>query len=232
MARREQLKRSCKKQISYEECCNEAIESRKQVKHNPAKLFQVEIVDRDPTKKMLKLHYINYSTNGDVWVDDKKNDICPIVKVTKCYVPSAVSFDDRKFRFYEGVIFKVQKSLYFRRTMDPQCNLFINGDVDVFQAILDLCDADGTKFKLASLSLLNCLLGIQWYLRIKNEQGDYAFIEDNTFKVWIYKPRNITSYKCYNNTIYMEHQLEQPPVLKVTFVRNRGTSYQYKMTHW
>ena len=99
MARREQLKRSCKKQISYEECCYEAIESRKQVKHNPAKLFQVEIVDRDPTKKMVKLHYINYSTNDDVWVDDKKNDICPIVKVTKCYVPSAVSFDDRKFRF-------------------------------------------------------------------------------------------------------------------------------------
>ena len=64
--------------------------------------------------------------------------------------------------------------------MDPQCNLFINGNVDVFQTILDLCDADGTKFKLASLSLLNCLLGIQWYVRIKNEQGDYAFIEDNT----------------------------------------------------
>ena len=66
--------------------------------------------------------------------------------------------------------------------MDPQCNLFINGDVDIFQTILDLCDADGTKFKLASLSLLNCLLGIQWYVRIKNEQGDYAFIETTRLK--------------------------------------------------
>ena len=61
------------------------------MKHNPTKLFQVEIVDSDHTKKKLaKLHYIDYSRNDDVWVDDKKNDICPTVKITKCSVPSAI----------------------------------------------------------------------------------------------------------------------------------------------
>ena len=74
----------------------------------------------------------------------------------------AVSVEDRKFRFYEEFNLKVQKSLYFHSTMDPQCNLFVNGDVDVFQTPLDLYDADGTKFKLASLNLLDCPLGIKW----------------------------------------------------------------------
>ena len=136
------------------------------MKHNPGKLYKVEIVDRDPKKKMVKQHYKDFSSNDDIWVDDN-TDVCPIVKITKCHVPSDISFRERKFRFYEEFNLKVQKSLYFHRTMDPQCTLLVNGDVDIFQTMLDLCAADGTcKFKLASLNVLDCLLGVRWYVRI------------------------------------------------------------------
>ena len=50
-----------------------------------------------------------------------------------------------------------------------------------------------------------------------------TFTERNTFKWWIHRPSNIKSYKCYGDT-YMNHQQGQPPVLEVTFVRNRAVT--------
>ena len=62
MARREQFKRGCKQQTSHEESAY----TRKKVKRNPGKLYEVEIVDRNPIIKMVKLHYKNFSSNEDI----------------------------------------------------------------------------------------------------------------------------------------------------------------------
>ena len=94
----------------------------------------MEIVDHDLTKKMVKLQVFIYHLLS-VW---KTENSAFTKNLTSKY-----------------------RNLCISTEPDTQCNLFVNGDVDVFQTILDLCDTDGIKFKLVSLNLLDCLLGIK-----------------------------------------------------------------------
>ena len=75
------------------------------------------------------------------------------------------------------------------------------------------------KFQPRFLKDLDCVFGKRWHIRIFNQLGDYAKIDNNkTFYISITNPRNITEYS-YHGGKYIEEVKETRPSMVVNFVR-------------
>ena len=131
---RDKLLRGCKRTVSYTEPMDIPIERIPLEKYDGKILYDVEIKERDPMKKMSRLHYVGYSDRFDVWVSD--GDKCPIAKVTRPYVPSESSFEDRLNIFKDDFIDNVKRSLWSHTNSDPACKFEVKGQIKMYLIIL------------------------------------------------------------------------------------------------
>ena len=222
--------RACKKNISYVEA-NNVIADVKEKKESRDKLYEVEIVERDQINKRIKLHYVGYGKNFDEWHTESPDELCPVSKISKITIPSSSNLDERKQIFLEDIKIKIQKHLVQHRSTDPLCKFEVDGSKDVFDVILEACELkhhNRSFYSPTTLKHLENLLGSRWFLRIENQKGDFCYIREGTFKLWVFQPKGLTSYQKYGEK-YIEHIQEQRPVLKVSFVRTRGNKRLYML---
>ena len=223
--------RECKKNINYAEVNNIFVDV-KEKKVSKDKLYEVEIVERDQANKRVKLHYIGCDKCFDEWRNESADDeLCFLSKISKVTIPSS-DLDERKLLFLEDVRINIQKLLIHHRSTDPFCKLEVGGSNDVFNVILEACELKQkdkkTFYAPSTLKHLESLFGCRWYVRIENQKGDFCYIREGTFKVWVYKPKVLKSFQKYGDK-YVEHIQEQRPVLKISFVRTRGNRRLYTM---
>ena len=141
--------------------------TRKRTYQDKNKLYDVDIVERDAVNKRCKLHYVGYSSNFDVWVNDEDQEYsCPVVKLIKKHIPSESTFNDRRTSFLDELICEIQRQLTSHRLVNPEIRVAIKGDMDVFSSITDLCTSkvivNKTFFIPNELQDLDCVLGSHW----------------------------------------------------------------------
>ena len=81
-------------------------------------------------------------------------------------------------------------------------------------------------FKVEFNKELNSLLGARRDERIMNKNGDFAFVEEGTVKLWVHSRDPIRKFQFMGGK-YLEAAIEQTPCLIFTFVRGDGNSADY-----
>ena len=227
MASRVNANRTCKKNISYVEPPALHFLPEKHKKYGKNELFEVEVVERDQSRKRVKIHYVSYGKEFDKWVDDKQNE-CPLVMMKPYFSPGNESFLDRKETFYECLGEKIQGCLSGDRLKDPECRFDVEGDQDVFDDLLQKCTQDTySKYYPAKFSDLDCVLGSRWDEKIYTRLGDFAYIVEGTLKFSVRSRKPNTRY-LYQGGAYVESVKKRKPVLVTSFVIRSSNRKAYE----
>ena len=194
-------------------------------------LYDVEIVERDHKTKRVRIHYVGYDVKFDEWITNNKEDVCPIVKLNKAYVPDEGSLISRKNLLCDTVVTSIKQKLYSHRLNDPDSRVEVECDEDVFSLFSLLCnkkiERGRTFYHPKQLSDLNQLLKINWHQRIFNENGDYAFIIPDTLRISLNRRIPIKEFS-YHGGKYIEVATERRSIMVFTFVRGDGNKAQYE----
>ena len=97
----------------------------------------------------MKIHYVGYSTCFDEWRPfraDRGSGYFPFVRSEKLFIPSENSLEDRKESFHGQLAREIKKKLWSGRREDPDINVDLNVDQDVFMEGLE---SDRNAFNFA-----------------------------------------------------------------------------------
>ena len=86
-------------------------------------------------QERLKIHYVGYSTCFDEWTPfraDRGSGYFPFVRSEKLFIPSENSLEDRKESFHGQLVREIKKKLWSGRREDPDINIDLNVDQDIF----------------------------------------------------------------------------------------------------
>ena len=127
------------------------------------KLYEITKVDK--TNKRLKIHYIGYSTRFNEcrpFGDDEVSEYFPFVRKENPSIPSETSIEDRTQSFHCLLFREIKKRLCSGRREDPEINIDLNVDQDVFKeglgSVLPPLFREGRWF--TDCSQIGCLIQI------------------------------------------------------------------------
>lgn len=151
----------------------------------------------------MKIHYVGYSTCFDEWTPfraDRGSGYFPFVRSEKLFIPSENSLEDRKESFHGQLAREIKKKLWSGRREDPDINIDLNVDQDVFMEGLGsvlpgVLQRGKMVYQLESNRVLDSYLGLKWDERILNVAGDFAYVIPGTIKYWLGQRSPIIEYK-------------------------------------
>ena len=83
-----------------------------------------------------------------------------------------------------------------------------------------------TVYRIDSNEDLNHLLGIKWEVRIFNENGDFAYVIENTVRFWLSRKTAIQEFKVIGGK-YIRSEIEDSLFVVFKFVRGDGNKHNY-----
>ena len=89
----------------------------------------LQIVDRDPVNKRIKVHYKGYGSEDDEWKDCKETR--PVMKMQPLPKLCPVSLPDRYTSFTDTLARKIKHSLFITKRKDPEITISMEVDDDV-----------------------------------------------------------------------------------------------------
>ena len=194
-------------------------------------LYDVEIVEKDHQRKMVKIHYVGYSTKYDRWIPNTDGTLCPLALKRKLTLPSPKTMEERFTMFCQKVRISIKQKLWSHRLNNPEVKIQIEVDEDVFQNFvhgLPTLHWRGQKYVVPeSISDLDQNLGKGWHQRIFNSAGDFAYVVDNTLKIKMTRKQPIKEF-LYQGGAYVEVANEQQPTIDLVFVRGDGNRTLYE----
>ena len=198
------------------------------------KLYDIKITEVDKPNKRLKIHYIGYSTCFDEWRpfgDDEGSEYFPFVRKENLFIPSEKSLADRTQSFHCQLFREIKKRLWSGRREDPEINIDLNVDQDVFMeglgsALPAIIHRGKMVYRLQSNRMLDSHLGLKWDERILNPAGDFAYIIPGTIKYWLGQRSPITEYKIIGEQ-YVKSEIENSYFITFQFVRGDGNRNNY-----
>lgn len=125
----------------------------------------------------------------------------------------------------------MKKRLWSGRREDPDINIDLNVDQDVFMGGLG-CVLPGIVhrgkmvYRLQSNRLLDSYLGLKWDERILNPAGDFAYVIPGTVKYWLGQRSPITEYKIIGEQ-YIKSEVENGYYINFQFLRGDGNRNNY-----
>ena len=97
------------------------------------RFYEVEIVQIDPARKKMTLHFKGYSKSHDEWRDIENNEDFPIVKLEK---PSEDTLGERSRVLQTTLYLEIKRKLLSVRRDDPEVRFELPIDEDVFHHLL------------------------------------------------------------------------------------------------
>ena len=151
----------------------------------------------------MKIHYFGYSTCFDEWTPfraDRGSGYFPFVRSEKLFIPSENSLEDRKEPFHGQLAREIKKKLWSGRREDPDINIDLNVDQDVFMegvgsVLPGVLQRGKMVYQSESNRVLDSYLGLKWDERILNVAEDFAYVTPGTIKYWLGQRSPIIEYK-------------------------------------
>lgn len=172
------------------------------------KLYDIEITEVDKPNKRLKIHYIGYSTHFDEWRpfgDDEGSEYFPFVRKENLFIPSEKSLRDRTKSFHCQLFREIKKRLWSERREDPEINIDLNVNQDVFM--------EGLGSALPAIHHRGKMV-----YRLQSIPG--------TIKYWLGRRSPITEYKIIGEQ-YVKSEIENSYFITFQFVRGDGNWNNY-----
>ena len=209
-ARRPAQKEGAASELLLEHCC------RKERKHHPNKLYDVEVVEDDPDQERVKIHYIGYGTEYEEWKSKSEIVICP---------PSRDSSTSPDVSPFSTLACCIKRKLLPNRE-DPAIRIQTPFDKENWKLLEEKAANTGRDLHLGAYSDLDELLGENWHYRVCNERGDFSYVILETVRYHIYTPRPLLEYSVSTESDgklkYTPVYIEQGPELVFSFVRGDG----------
>ena len=182
----------------------------------------------------MKIHYVGYSTCFDEWRPfgaDGGSGYFPFVRSEKLFIPSENSLEDRKQSFHGQLVREIKKKLWSGRREDPDINIDLTVDQDVFMEGLGsvlpgVLQTGKMVYQLVSNRVLDSYLGLKWDERILNPAGDFAYVISGTIKYWLGQRSPIIEYKLIGEQ-YARTEVENSYFITFQFVRGDGNRNNY-----
>lgn len=157
-----------------------------------SKLWRLEIIEERLVDgvEQLRVHYSGWSNVWDEW--RPKSEIID--------TPSEHELSDAYLQFVSQIKIKVKERLNLSRLEDPEVSLQIPVQQETFEIFVanigaQLHATKGVrKILRASLSSWSSVLGDNWWWRIGNEAGDFAYIKKDTLQLWITERQPLVEY--------------------------------------
>lgn len=195
----------------------------------------MQIVDRDPINKRIKVHYKGYGSEGDEWKDCKETR--PVMKMQPLPKLYPVSLPDRYTSFTDTLARKIKHSLFITKRKDPEIIISLDVDEDVFSKFVGNVNHTKSRIRgkeihsIADNDFLNGVLGDCWEHRIENEEGDFSYVVKGTVTFHLNKIKPTLEYKRVGG-ILMQCWIMQHSHFVFNFVRKEGTQHQYESGIW
>ena len=121
------------------------------------------------------------------------------VRSEKLFIPSENSLEDRK-SFHGQLAREIKKKLWSGQREDPDINIDLNVDQDVFMEGLGsvlpgVLQRGKMVYQLESNRVLDSYLGLKQDERILNVAEDFAYVIPGTIKYWLGQRSPIIEYK-------------------------------------
>ena len=228
-------KRNVKEICRYEQdfSCKKSHLCPREATRNKKDLYDVEIVERNHQRKMVKIHYVGYSTKYDRWIPNTDGDgsLCSLAIKKKLTLPTPETLEERFTLFCQKARICIKQKLWSHRLNNPEVRIQIEVDEDVFQNFVQGLPTSkwrGRRYYVPkSVSDLDQSLGKGWNQRIFNSVGDFAYVIDNTFKIKMTKKQPVKKF-LYQGGAYVEMANEQQPTVDLIFVRGDGNKTLYE----
>lgn len=198
------------------------------------KLYDVEVTEVDKVNKTVKLHFVGFGSQFDEWRPfggDGVGEYFPFLRTERLLAPVEQSVGDRE-QIFLGLLYReIKKKLWSGRREDPEVNIDLNVDHDVFMKGLgtvkpSIMERGRMVFPLKSNRDLDVFLGQTWDERILNCNGDFAYVIEGTVKYWLGQRSPITEYKLIGGQ-YIKSEIENCYFIAFQFVRGDGNRHTY-----
>ena len=123
-----------------------------------------------------------------------------------------------------------KRALLCSRTASPVVRISMPFDVTLFNGGLRLAAIPSKKsrgcqqYKIKHYQDLNHLLGMDWHVRVVNENGDYGYVVSDTVQFHIHRNRPLVEYVSSPNNGLTVHSIDAGYSLVFTFVCKYGSS--------
>lgn len=184
------------KRIDFRDLCSQS-----SPKITSQTLFPVEIVDKEPTKCRVKVHYIGYGVKYDEWKDENELEVpdehAPTTKET---VLTRSSIEH--YCLFKDLGIKIKRALSCKRNTSPKARIVMSFDILLFNRGLLPIAVPSRKvggiqhyiYTIRNFSDLNSLLDCNWHFRGLNSNGDYGCVILKSVEFYIQKSRTILEY--------------------------------------
>ena len=142
--------------------------------------------------------------------------------------PTLVSLEERIQCFYERLKREIKRKLFSGRKYDPGLRIEIAVDEDVFnEGIGSVAAASVTYqrnkaiYQVENNEVFDRFVGLKWYERIINKNGDFAYVTSRTVRYWLMNRSSIVEFKFIGNK-YVRSELEDGYQVVFNFVRGDG----------
>lgn len=184
-------------------------------------LYDVKFVGRDSKANKIKVRYVGMSKNYDQWLSTayQEMDQTGIVTRKPRFMPRSESFELRKGLFLDEVRLRIKDHLRGGTGSDDVVSIALTAEEDIYDLFKYHCTKVSNYLTAESYKDLEVFFGTNWYFRIYNEQGDFASVREETFKICFKKRASIQEY-VYSRGTYTEKTHDVPPKVIFRFVRD------------
>ena len=215
-----------KRKINFKQLVDVKLPKAKRIKatRSESQLYDIEVIEDDPSTQRMKIHYIGYSSRYNEWrpasdIVDKRTLV--------------MNEDSTSLRLHAELALRIKSNLSSSRKNSPEVRIEIPSDKDLYNSTSGL-KSKGREVKIirgimhysfASYSDLVPILGKNWYIRGFNEAGDCCYVLLERVRFFLWQRRHLVEYipdtGCEDKTL-KKIEKEQGYLLVFTFVRGDG----------
>ena len=127
---------------------------------------------------------------------------------------------------------QVKRELSSSRRNNPEIGFGIPVDSDVYEKAFRIVGISYSFRKITGRLLckneeMDHLLGPKWNVRVKNKFGDYEFVAEGTFCLWMKLKPPLDDFVQVGDK-FLPYKFQQGPLLVVRFLRETGNSRKYR----
>lgn len=182
------------------------------------KLWKVRVIDEKVSddKKIVKVHYINWPSKYDEWIEASD-----IVEKT-----AEIETEDAFSLFVHTIKVRIKEELHCRRQSDQNIQIIVPVQKSTFDkfkkhGVVSSKSHTRTVFKIENEASLDPILGKLWNRRIVNKHQDFAFVHIPTLRFWLREKRPLYEYNMYGK----KQTVHRGYACVLTFVKGVGNKY-------
>ena len=199
---------------------NERLHEKKD-KWSTATLFRLEVLDERISDKgdEVLVHYVGWEDKYNEWrlksevvdVNEEKSDALELVK--------------------KDLLVKVKENLNISRVQDTEVTLHIPIQVETFNRFVEVINGHPVRLKrkdifTADWASVATFLGTDWFFRVVNAAGDFAYVVESTIQIWIHERRCLEQYVVNVETKQLDKKLLHHGHLVFRCVKDRGDKFE------